>query len=132
MQWPDLTWHDFGRSEGASAARHREGKFVIIDDYTKMHFCLSTYTRTPYHANIVALFCQQVGCEYQYNSARSDLKSREIDVLGGGHFVLDEDAMDLRLFGHSTAYGSVQRRGLRDRLLAIPFLQGYTILVETD
>ena len=132
MNWPDLIWHDFARSDGQNIARRREGKFVLIDDYERLHFCLSTYRRTPYHANIVALFCQQYGCKYAYNAAHSDLKSGDIDVLGGGHFVIDEDAMDLRLFGHSTAFGSVQRRGLRDKLLVIPALKGYTIVVETD
>ncbi len=127
-----MIWHDYGREAGAAAPRRREGKFVIIDDYTAQHFCLSPYTRTPYHANIVALFCREQGCGYQYNDAHSDLKSPDIDVLGGGHFVIDEDQQLLRLFGHSTAYGSVQRRGLRDKLLAIDFLKSYTVIVETD
>lgn len=128
----DLIWHDYGRSEGAASPRLREGKFVIIDDHERLHFCLSTYRRTPYHANIVEIFCREEDWDYQYNKANDNLKTDFIDVLGGGHFVLDEDRMELRLSGHSTAYGSVQRPGLRDKLLAIPFLKGYTIIVATD
>lgn len=127
-----MQWHDYGRGQGARSARRREGKFVIIDDHQQEHFCLSPYSRTPYHANIVEIFCQAEGYAYRYNSAHSELQADPIEVLGGGHFVLDEDALELHLFGHSTAYGSVRRRGLRDTLLAIAALKGYTILIETN
>jgi len=53
----------------------------------------------------------------------------EWEILGGGHFIIDDVDRSLRLFGESTPFGSFDRDGLKGKLATVQPFQGYSIRI---
>ncbi|MBM4088568.1 MAG: hypothetical protein FJ276_03950 [Planctomycetes bacterium] len=85
----------------------RGGKFVQIAHRGDHYFVFSPRDLSPYHADIVERFLALRGVEGFYNE-KGDLfqpESREWEVVGGAHWMLDEELRVLRVYGESLAYG---------------------------
>lgn len=118
-----LQWFDFGpdyyrQRTGRAAPPRRRGKFVQLrDPRRREHIVLATYEHLEYHIDIVEAYMK-------------DTDSRGWEVVGGGHYVLDDAARTLRMDRHSNAYGRFDPRGLAGRLRTVPALAGWRIEVE--
>ena len=68
----------------------------------------------------------------EYNSQRDHyhLYDADWDIVGGGHWVIDDTGRTLRLHGYSQAYGPYDPAGLLQRLKAVPALDSYRITLE--
>jgi len=53
----------------------------------------------------------------------------EWNILGGGHFVVDDETRLLRLFGDSTSYGGFNRDGLKEKLATHGCFREYSIRI---
>lgn len=108
------------RAKGVPEPR-RGGKFI--------HVRLSVPTKTDYiimapremavfHANIAKMFFEDQGIVGTYNHKRDNytIAHPDWDILGGGHWEMDEDAGVLELSGKSLAYGRFHSSGLARRV----------------
>ena len=110
---------------------YRKGKFIQVADGETEYVVLAPYELATHHAVILERFCMQH--EVKGIWARKPSVFRILDgeweVLGGGHFVIDDEERSLRLFGESTSYGSFDRDGLKGKLATVPALQGYSLRI---
>jgi hypothetical protein len=92
---------------------------------------LAPYELATHHAVILERFCiqQEVRGLWIRKPSVYRILGGEWEILGGGHFVVDDEERFLKLFGESTSYGSFDRDGLREKLSTLPTLEGYSILI---
>lgn len=110
----------------------REGKFVVMANGDDRYIVFSPRGMCTYHANIVERFLSSQGVRGAYSGKRDVFypQSQEWDILGGGHWQLDEEAGTLRLFGSSQAYGRVDLQGLAVEVSAADgFVSGHQIVI---
>lgn len=101
----------FNQYEQGSPPVRRGGKFVVLSYQDQACYMIfSPIQQSGYHANIVEHFTQTQQLTGSYNHKRDSysVDSNEWQILGGGHWKLDEEAGLLRLFGRSMAYGAVE------------------------
>lgn len=94
--------------------RKSHGKFVLISRGEQEWFVLGVPKHYPYHATLVAAFCDRESLPYHWER-RPDIVRIEhtfTSIDGGGMFELDREAGILRLGGESRAYGPVNHRDL--------------------
>lgn len=110
---------------------HRKGKFIQVTDGDTEYVVLAPYELASHHSVILERFCLQREAKGIWIRKPSVFRilGGEWEVLGGGHFVLDDEERFLRLFGESTTYGSFDRDGLKGKLAAVPAFRGYSIRI---
>jgi hypothetical protein len=104
---------------GGELPSQREGKFVLIAHETDEFAVFAPRGLAHFHANIVERFLSlERRISGHYNTKRDVFYP--IDpawaVMGGGHWQADETTGELRLFGSSQAYGSLDLPDLATRL----------------
>jgi hypothetical protein len=97
----------------------RGGKFIVIEHDGVAKVVLSPTELSFYHANILERYCAGYGIEVAFNAKRdaAAVIGEDLEVLGGGFWLVDELGNRLYLWGKSQAYGSfdgveLARRGL--------------------
>lgn len=114
--------------------RHRAGKFVQLryDNDKEEHIVLSPRALSEFHANIVERFFLGSDVKGTWNARRDSyaLHHPEWDIVGGGHFEINDDTRRLRLYARSIAYGRFDAEGLAARMALVGVLSGYALLVE--
>ncbi|OUD11735.1 hypothetical protein [Thioflexithrix psekupsensis] len=102
-----LTW--FKQHYDGTVPKRRGGKFVVLQEKMHIYMLFCPIQQAEYHANIVALFTQERKLSGHYNDKRDvyHLTAEQWQIQGGGHWLLDEEAHLLRLYGRSMAYGTV-------------------------
>jgi hypothetical protein len=109
----------------------RSGKFIqIVDADEELEvLVLSPYDLSKFHAQILERYCRLNDVEGRfvrkpdhYRVTRAD-----IEIVGGGHWRIDESLRRLVLSGRSTAYGPYDPSGLPERIKALPEFRGYVV-----
>lgn len=97
----------------------RKGKFVVLENSEEKCVIFSPYGLSKYHANIVERFLKDLKIEGSYNSKGDHYfpDSSKWQILGGGHWKMDEEEGSLVLWGFSQSYGGVDLKELAEELL---------------
>jgi hypothetical protein len=105
----DYSENWFKKTKERIIPKQRGGKFVVLQEKTQIYMLFCPIQQAEYHANIVALFTEEKKLQGHYNNKRDvyHLTTKKWDIRGGGHWLLDEEACLLRLYGRSMAYGEV-------------------------
>jgi hypothetical protein len=108
------------------------GKFVRIRNESTDYLVFSPKEFTKYHANIVERFCFDKGIEGGYDPERKryDILDQAWVISGGGKYQIDKKGKVIRLYDESMAYGKFELPGLRETLLGVPELTGFTVMIE--
>ena len=110
---------------------HRKGKFIQVTDGETEYVALAPYELATHHAVILERFCMQHEVKGIWVRKPSVFRilGGEWEILGGGHFVVDDEERFLKLFGESTSYGRFDRDGLKRKLATVPTFLGYSIRI---
>ena len=109
----------------------RQGKFLHLSEgEEKELLVLSPYELSMFHAQILERYCRLNCLEGRFirNPEFYKVAGTVIEVIGGGHWRLDET--EFRLFGESTIYGRFEVVGLRGKVQALPEYEKYKIVIE--
>lgn len=92
------------------------GKFVQLFIAGSEHLVFMPKATQPYHNLILGQFCaeQRIACHWEHESLIID--QPDIEVRGGGKFILDHGARRLMLYDHSQVYGRFAEAGLVERI----------------
>ena len=111
----------------------RQGKFLhLVEGGEKELLVLSPYELSMFHAQILERYCVLNGVEGRFirKPELYEVIGADIEVIGGGHWRLDEAQCLLRLFGESTVYGRFGAQGLWDKMRAMQEYEKYKIVIE--
>lgn len=111
----------------------RSGKFVQLEDLVEdvETLVLAPYGLARYHAQILERYCRlnDVAGRFVKKPVHYRIEDAGLEVVGGGHWRVDEEARRLVLNGESTAYGPFRPRGLADALRACGPFRGFTVQI---
>jgi len=112
----------------------RSGKFIQIEneDDEKEYLILSPKELSIFHANIAERFCMINKISGSYNARKDFFEIHDLDwtVIGGGLWVIDDNATSLNLFDKSTMYGKFDSRDLKKKISTVKKLKDYSILID--
>ena len=110
----------------------RAGKFVQIRRFEDEYLLLSPVELTPYHANIAERFFSGRDVKGRLNKKKDHFEclDPEWDIIGGGMWSIDEKERSLHLSGRSQAYGRYDRSGLRENIISVRGLEGYSVKIS--
>jgi len=110
----------------------RAGKFVQVRHNNTEYLIFSPKEFTPYHADLVKLFCKEKGLKGSFNrtSKYFEISDPAWVVTGGGKFEVDKKKKFIRLYDNSMAYGQFDRRGLKEKILSMGFASDYMVVIE--
>lgn len=110
----------------------RAGKFLQIRHKDSEYLVFSPGELSKYHADIAERFFARKGINGSYNRKRDyyEISDPEWEIAGGGLWKMDADNRTLHLSGSSQAYGRYDRRGLKERILALKGMSGYLLEIE--
>ena len=111
----------------------RQGKFLhLLEGGEKELLVMSPYELSMFHAQILERHCKINGVEGRFirKPELYEVIGADIEVIGGGHWKLNETEFQLRLFGESTVYGKFRAQGLLEKVRSIPEYGQYKIVVE--
>jgi len=96
----------------------RSGKFIQVMSEDSEYLVLSPRELSVFHANIAERFFSSMGIRGQYNHKRDSYRIAHPswEILGGGHWELDEETGALTLSGTSMAYGRFLSTGLAQKV----------------
>lgn len=109
-------------------------KFVVVDDAEQRHLVLGPVADFPYHANLVAKFCDDRQLAYGWQQ-RPDLVAvfdPAVKIRGGGMLEIDVDNSLARFYGASRAYGYFRRADVERLTSGTPLFAGYEIAFSHD
>jgi hypothetical protein len=111
----------------------RRGKFLqLVEDGEIELLILSPYELSKYHAQILERYCMLNDIEGRFVK-KPDLfqvTGANIEVLGGGHWEIDDRVRRLMLNRESTMYGRFDRSGLAAKVRVLHEFSSYTVLVS--
>lgn len=111
----------------------RRGKFIhLIEGGEVELLILSPYQLAGYHAQILERYCSLNGIEGSFVGRKQDafrVTGAGIEVIGGGHWKIDETALRIDLHGESTMYGPFKRDGLSRKVRGLLEYGSYTVVV---
>ncbi|MFA6132792.1 MAG: hypothetical protein WC869_02105 [Phycisphaerae bacterium] len=96
----------------------RSGKFILVANGSSRWAVFSPAELSRLHATIAERFFASQGVPGSYHPATKKFlhNGQEWRILGGGLWHCDSDAGTLRIYGTSTAYGSVDLEALAESL----------------
>ena len=102
------------------AMRHLEevrGKFVQIRWKGEPWLLFASKDQHAFHNQIVAHFMSEQHLPYHWQSPEIlNFDQPKLEILGGGKFLLDWPAKQLKLFAESMVYGRFHEEGLKESL----------------
>lgn len=123
---------EYFRSREAGLPAVREGKFVLLANGVDDYLVMRLPDQSRFHAGIVDWFCRSGGRDIpgHYVRDRFLIDAPGWEIAGGGYWYRNERERVFALSGRSMIYGKFGSAGLRERLAALPELEGYSISVE--
>ncbi len=110
----------------------RQGKFIQIRGDQIEYFLLSPRELSAYHANIAERFFAGKAIDGRYNGKRDhyEISAPGWKIIGGGMWAINDRERILYLSGSSQAYGRFDQQGLREKILSIREMAGYTVRID--
>lgn len=110
----------------------RTGKFIQIRNNDTEYLVFSPTEYTPYHADLAERFCREKGLKGSFDRKNKCyvISDPAWGIAGGGKFEIDNTEKQIRLYDNSMAYGRFDRRGLKEKILAIVSMSDYKALIE--
>ena len=111
----------------------RQGKFVhLVEGVEEELLVLSPYEQSVFHAQILERYCMLKGVEGRFirKPELYEVIGAGIEIIGGGHWKLNETEFSLVLFGESTIYGGFRMEGLQSKVQVLPGYEKYKILIK--
>jgi hypothetical protein len=118
-------------NEGLPSAR--QGKFLqVVENGETELLILSPYGLSKFHAQILERFCTMNDLDGRFlRKPEYYLASGAgIEVIGGGHWKIDESIPMLVLEGESTVYGRFNPDGLSAKVRILPEYRGYEVVIR--
>lgn len=115
-----------GRYFPSSLPAKRGGKFILVLSEDSEYLVMSPREQSTFHANIVERFFSELGISGRYNHKRDSysISHTSWEIMGGGHWEIDENSCFLTLSGTSMAYGRFHSPGLARKVeKALPDLK---------
>jgi Janus/Ocnus family (Ocnus) len=98
---------------GDPEPRAYDGKFVQLSWRGQDYLVLAARERYRYHNQILARFMSEHGIAYRWTTgAVLEVQATDLNVRGGGRFMLDLEAGRFDLWDNSQAYGRFDERRL--------------------
>jgi len=111
----------------------RQGKFLhlVVGGEDEL-LVLSPYELSTFHAQILERYCVLNGVEGRFirKPELYEVVGADIEIIGGGHWKLDEAQLLLTLFGESTIYGKFGVEGLQRKVQDLLEYENYKILIK--
>ncbi len=110
----------------------RGGKFLqLVEDGEIELLILSPYELSKYHAQILERYCMLNDIEGRFVKKPDyfQVTAADIEIIGGGHWKIDESLRRLVLTGESTMYRRFNPEGLAEKVRALPRYGSYLIVV---
>jgi hypothetical protein len=110
----------------------REGKFLqVVEEGETELLILSPYGLSEYHAQILERYCMSSGREggFLRKPDRYHAPGAGIEVIGGGHWKIDDPGSRLELGGDSKVYGRFDGQALAEKIRTIPKYGKYNISI---
>ena len=102
------------------AMRHLEevrGKFVQISWKGERWLLFASKDQHAFHNQIVAHFMSEQHLPYHWQSPEIlNFEQPELEIVGGGKFLLDWPAKQFKLFAESMVYGRFNEEGLKESI----------------
>ncbi len=111
----------------------RVGKFMQLRNNTTEYLVLSPTGLSTFHADIVERFCRTKGICGRYareKPERFEIDDHRWDVVGGGHWEMDDEKKMFLLSGSSYVYGRFAPSRLHGKLETVASLKGYRIVIK--
>ncbi len=111
----------------------RQGKFLqLVEGGENETLVLSPYGLSKFHAQILERYCLRNDLDGRYlrKPEYYSVPGADIEVVGGGHWKIDDPGLRLELNGESTAYGRFDPDGLAEKIGALAAYRGYRIVVR--
>ncbi len=108
------------------------GKFVQLNWKQAPWLLLASKDQHAFHNQILAHFLSEQHLPFHWHSPeRLEFESAQLEILGGGKFLLDWDESTLTLCDNSMVYGRFDEAQLRDSLrhVGMPWA-GLSITIE--
>jgi hypothetical protein len=82
-------------------------KFVLVATEDELNLVFGSFTRYPYHANLVDLFChrREIPSAWVNKPDLVEIIDAAYQIRGGGWLEIDPPKGTLKFFGESTVYG---------------------------
>jgi|GEM_PF-826523 len=82
-------------------------KFVVLLDAGTPVLIYGPVDEFPYHANLVAAFCESkaIAAAWVRKPDLVEIYDQHVEIDGGGWLSIEPFDSQLKLYGHSTAYG---------------------------
>ena len=131
MSFRIVDFSPFLYPDGVPAAR--QGKFLhLVEDGGNELLVLSPYELSRFHAQILERYCTLNGIEGRFVRKPDfyEATGPDVEVVGGGHWKLDEAEYRLELFGESKIYGRFGAAGLEDKVRTLPEYAKYKVVIE--
>lgn len=104
-------------------------KFVVLETADGLHLVTGPIDHYPYHANLIAEFCEANEIPSSWVKAPDLLEVFDpgVRISGGGHLRIDLDQNKMKLYGRSTAYGDFDRAEVSQAVDSDLFFNGYSV-----
>ena len=108
----------------------RKWKFIVLKDGPNLVFITGAVTEYPYHANLLATYCDQhaIPSSWAKKPDWVEVFDRGVQIRGGGYLQFDLEHRRVRVYGRSSAYGPYTSSDLTDLLPNDPVFAGYEVL----
>lgn len=123
---------DSRRGSPEAVPSHITGKFLQLTHDDTEYLIFSPKEITPYHADILERFCCERDIKGTYDTGRKcyTADALSLTVVGGGKFEIDTAVKSIRIYDNSMAYGKFNPYGLKEKILGLKELAGYSVTIE--
>lgn len=122
----------FIEEESRAGRTQQVWKFVVVQAGADFHFVTGPIDQYPYHAHLVAQFCDKndIPSTWVKRPDLVEIHDPGVKIRGGGQLHIDLKQNQMKLHGHSTAYGPFSADEVDEAVCSDPFFAGFKVLVR--